>query len=351
MRACVRLVPPAASRVPRPCVNGDVLAAADVHSIAKRSVRRGGLTQPMRDASLLAHSSEAPALYGPAGTPPLTHAALRQLARALDLAPWGVACGQRVALLMPNGACAAACLVASVHRYCALPMDVDTPLEATVLALRSRGARLVLSLRGPHALSAAHAAQAVGIPAVELVPISNAAGAFELPPPPSATYSEAAATVGAADATNSDRDVVLVVSTSGTDSTPKGVPMTLRRLRASAAAVGGSLQLGATDVGLNMLPLYHVAGIVASLLAPIVAGGAVVCCGRFDPELFFAEVGRAQPVVSWCHLVPSAWALILQRAIERPPGADPGARSPHHEPRRFFEKVAHATSFCWRFHR
>ena len=46
-----------------------------------------------------------------------------------DLRPWGVATGDRVALLVPNGPRAALCLVASMRWYCVVPLHSSAPVE------------------------------------------------------------------------------------------------------------------------------------------------------------------------------------------------------------------------------
>ena len=47
----------------------------------------------------------------------------------------------------------------------------------------------------------------------------------------------------------------------------------------------------------NMMPLFHVGGIVRNLLAPMMSGGSVVMCAGFDPIAFWKL--SAQLKVTW----------------------------------------------------
>ena len=47
----------------------------------------------------------------------------------------------------------------------------------------------------------------------------------------------------------------------------------------------------------NMMPLFHVGGIVRNLLAPIMSGGSVVMCAGFDPVTFWNLSARIK--VTW----------------------------------------------------
>ena len=78
-------------------------------------------------------------------------------------------------------------------------------------------------------------------------------------------------------------DVALLLHTSGTTSRPKRVPLTHANLCASAANVAATLALGSADRCLNVMPLFHIHGLVAALLASLHAGGSVVCTPGFEP--------------------------------------------------------------------
>ena len=106
-------------------------------------------------------------------------------------------------------------------------------------------------------------------------------------------------------------DVALVLHTSGTTARPKIVPLTHGNLCASAAAVARTLELDTDDVGLQIMPLFHIHGLVAALLAPLVAGGSVVCTPGFHAPSFFDWIRECAP--SWYTAVPTMHQAILRR--------------------------------------
>lgn len=63
---------------------------------------------------------------------------------------------------------------------------------------------------------------------------------------------------------------------------------TLRSLIIGTLAVVKSWDLRDGDVNLNMMPLFHVGGIVRNLLAPIMSGGCAVVAAGFDATAFWS---------------------------------------------------------------
>jgi len=82
-------------------------------------------------------------------------------------------------------------------------------------------------------------------------------------------------------------DVALVLHTSGTTSRPKRVPLTHANLAASAANIATGLSLSHADRCLNVMPLFHIHGLVAATLASLSAGASVICTPGFDGAEFF----------------------------------------------------------------
>jgi acyl-CoA synthetase (AMP-forming)/AMP-acid ligase II len=107
-------------------------------------------------------------------------------------------------------------------------------------------------------------------------------------------------------------DVALVLHTSGTTSRPKIVPLTQRNVCASAVHVAASLSLTASDRCLNVMPLFHIHGLIAAVLASLAAGGTVVCAPGFNALKFFSWMDDARP--SWYTAVPTMHQAILARA-------------------------------------
>src|SRR5262249_3720315 len=113
-------------------------------------------------------------------------------------------------------------------------------------------------------------ADALGVRVLSLTPAAGGvAGDFELD-------DSIPSTAGPRPAGPDPGDVALLLHTSGTTSRPKLVPLTHANLFASAANVAAVLELTPADRCLNVMPLFHIHGIVAALLGSLVSGGSVI---------------------------------------------------------------------------
>jgi len=107
-------------------------------------------------------------------------------------------------------------------------------------------------------------------------------------------------------------DVALILHTSGTTSRPKIVPLTGANIWASANNIAAALELSERDRALNVMPLFHIHGLIAGLSAPLSRGGSVFCTPGFHALKFFAEMEEARP--TWYTAVPTMHQAILTRA-------------------------------------
>jgi oxalate---CoA ligase len=107
-------------------------------------------------------------------------------------------------------------------------------------------------------------------------------------------------------------DLALLLHTSGTTSRPKQVPLTHRNLCASASNITTSLQLTAQDRCLNLMPLFHIHGLIAGLLASICSGASAICPPGFYVTDFFDWLAEFRP--TWYSGVPTMHQAILSRA-------------------------------------
>lgn len=130
---------------------------------------------------------------------------------------------------------------------------------------------------------------------------------------------------------NGPDDLSFILFTSGTSGTKKVVPLSLHNVVSGVAFMIESWGLIETDICLNMMPLNHVyvpslnilaginmcsGGLVRNLFAPILAGGATICCPAFDPNLFWDVVEEQHP--TWYYASPSMHSTILAEAKDRP---------------------------------
>jgi long-chain acyl-CoA synthetase len=111
--------------------------------------------------------------------------------------------------------------------------------------------------------------------------------------------------------------VALLVYTSGTTGRPKGVELTHANIKAMAQAMISFTGIDASDHSLLILPLFHVNGIVVSVLAPLLAGGRATIAGRFDPRTFFGIVEKVRPTMF--SAVPTIYGMLAALPAEVTP--------------------------------
>jgi len=104
----------------------------------------------------------------------------------------------------------------------------------------------------------------------------------------------------------------LDLHTSGTTSRPKIVPLLQSNVAASAANIAQSLALTSDDRCMNVMPLFHIHGLIAAVSATLKAGGQVWCAPGFDALKFFSWMADAKP--TWYTAVPTMHQAILSRA-------------------------------------
>jgi long-chain acyl-CoA synthetase len=116
-------------------------------------------------------------------------------------------------------------------------------------------------------------------------------------------------TLGAPDQGRADPSALaLLVYTSGTTGSPKGVMLDHANLAAMTAMTVDALQLTAADRSLLILPLFHVNGIVVSVLSALAAGGATSITDRFAASTFFETVEALRP--TYFSAVPTIYAML-----------------------------------------
>ncbi len=256
-------------------------------------------------------ANAAPRAIGAPGRPWLDGPGLASLARAVSstLNAAGIGRNDRVAIVLPNGPEMATCFLAIAACATAAPLNPAYKTDEFAFYLQDlKPAALVLADddRGP----ARAAAQQAGVPVIELAGVAGAAGLFTLDT--AALPPRAAARPGPAE----PEDMALVLHTSGTTARPKIVPLTGRNLAASAHHIALSLALTPADTCLNIMPLFHIHGLVAATLASLEAGAAVCCTPGFNAFKFAEWVAAVQP--SWFTAVPTMHQAILMRMRDKP---------------------------------
>jgi len=254
-------------------------------------------------ALLEAGREEAPAIGAPERLA-LTHRGLRTLAARTvrDLNAMGIGRNDRVAIVLPNGPEMASAFIAIACGATTAPLNPAYRAEEFDFYLSDLNAKALVIQDGMDSPALAVAASR-NIPVVRLVP-ERLAGDFRL----EGNLSGKPAQAGMA----GEDDIALVLHTSGTTSRPKIVPLSHRNVTASAYHIGNTLALREEDVCLNIMPLFHIHGLIAATLSSIAAGASVVCSPGFNALKFFHWVQEANP--TWYTAVPTMHQAILTRA-------------------------------------
>jgi acyl-CoA synthetase (AMP-forming)/AMP-acid ligase II/acyl carrier protein len=240
------------------------------------------------------------------GGPPITYRNLHEQVVAIgaSLRSAGVASHDRVAIVHPNGpgmavaflgvASAATCAPLN-PTYAATEFDFYLEdLDARAVIVPSNWdspVREVAAKRGISVIELTDRASPEG--RVFALDVSTKASTFSEPEP-------------------SDDGIALILHTSGTTARPKMIRLTQRNLCASAVNIRSTLRLTESDRCLNVMPLFHIHGLIGALLSSMASGACVICTPGFSPVHFYDWLDEFQP--TWYSAVPSMHQEILARA-------------------------------------
>jgi oxalate---CoA ligase len=257
---------------------------------------------PIRE--IATRQPDVPALLAP-GQQPLTYGALVKTVDELAarLRGHGVSPGSRVAILLPSGAGTATLSLAV--------MSVATCVPLNPAYGRPELASLLPRFGVTHVIAEHRNLAVLDGLGVHPIPVNLMEGTLA---------GEVTIESGHAQPTAfPPTDIALVLHTSGTTGVPKIVPLTHRNLLATARNVIASLALTHSDTCLNMLPMFHVGGLIDLLLAPLLARGTVACVPAMTADAFFQSITAFDP--TWYQAVPTMLSDIvaLSRVRSLPP--------------------------------
>jgi len=185
----------------------------------------------------------------------------------------GIAATDRVAIVLPNGPEMAAAFVTIAQSATTAPLNPAYKEDEFAFYLEDLKARAIIVEAG-YTGPARAAAERFEMTVIELTP-TEPAGNFTL---------STSVTGTASDANPTADDVALILHTSGTPE----------------------------DCCLNVMPLFHIHGLVAAVSASLAAGASISCAPGFDALKFYGWLEEVDP--SWYTAVPTMHQAILARA-------------------------------------
>jgi long-chain acyl-CoA synthetase len=252
-------------------------------------------------ASILAESAarhpDAPAIR--LGEVELSYAALDEASARLAslLREKGLQRGDRVGVMLPNvpefpvayyGVLRAGGVV--------VPMNVLLKRREIAFYLEDSGAKLLLAWHG-FAEEACDGAADAGVEPIEVEPAAFAVTLEGLEP-----------TAGLAG--TDEQDTAVILYTSGTTGKPKGAELTHANLSRNAdVSARTTSEIGAGDVVLGALPLFHSFGQTVAMNASLGVGACLTLVPKFDPGEALATMQRDG--VTHFYGVPTMYGALL----------------------------------------
>jgi oxalate---CoA ligase len=222
-------------------------------------------------------------------------------AASLRLIEAGITPGERVAVLLPQGALQILAVTGTMKRHIAIPLQSKTTVSEVRSLLRRLSAfALIVS---PEFAPESEAAIAMGL-TVLFARNGESPQDWEIRAPVS-TISERPA----------DSDACLIFITSATTGSSKMVPLTAQNLDAGIRSRRDSLRLADSDRLLLMTSLCHIIGL-ENALAQFLVGGSVIATRGFDPAAYLVWLYNLKP--TWYDCAPAVHqAAVVQLKSER----------------------------------
>jgi acyl-CoA synthetase (AMP-forming)/AMP-acid ligase II len=229
----------------------------------------------------------------------------------LALRKRGIAPEDRVAVVLPNGPELAMSFLAISSAAVFAPLNPQYSQVEFAFFLKDLRACALIT-EPDFCPAAVRAAREAGIPILGLrAETEHAAGEFVL--------EGSAVREPVSPRRQVDREgTALLLHTSGTTARPKLIPLTHANLCASAENIRRTIALKQGDVCLNVMPLFHIHGLVGAFLASLAGGASVFCTGGFNAFQF--RHWMLESGATWCTAVPSMYQAILKRMRGAPRG-------------------------------
>ncbi|KAK5631500.1 hypothetical protein RRF57_007214 [Xylaria bambusicola] len=210
-----------------------------------------------------------------------------------------------VAIILPNGPLLAATIVAVSNIYIAAPINPGAgPDQVKADIELSRASAIISSCSGVSSLQL----DLNGLDIFLVDELEESGNRFKIRQTTPVSFLQP-------QTPNRPEDIAMVLFTSGTSGNRKVVPITVGTILHGVKLVVDSWGLTDQDICLNMMPLYHVGGIIRNLFAPLFSGGSTICCPNFDPNLFWDQIEDVQP--TWYYASPTMHSMVLEEGRNR----------------------------------
>ena len=239
------------------------------------------------------------------GPEPLTYDNLRKTVLRIgkQLASIKIKPGDAVGIVTPNGPEAATIFISVASFATAAPLNPSYTKEEFKFYLKDLDAKILIILEN-NPTDAISAAKELGIKIVAIRP-KKLSGDITL-------TCDGVVLKTLTETHNKLNDISLILHTSGTTSHPKIVPLTAENICVSAQNIAKTLKLTNQDCYLNIMPLFHIHGLIAGVLTTLESGGTMFCSTGFDTMKFYSLLKDVKP--TWFSAVPTMHQAILTRA-------------------------------------
>ena len=242
---------------------------------------------------------DAPFLFAPETDGVITYRELRESSRALAgfLVAAGVAPGEAVSFMLPNGAAAATLLLGTMASgYVVSPLNLLAQDAHLTYTLAHSETRFVFA--APEFVDRIGRLLGTSATGRKLIVRPTDPDALQL----GGGHAEIPIEIDSG-------TPALLMYTSGTTGLPKGALLSHGNLVHAAGAVVAAHALTSMDRVLSSLPLYHVNGQCIATISPVFAGGSIVLPHRFSVSQWWPLVERYRP--TWLNMVPTIISYLL----------------------------------------
>jgi len=243
---------------------------------------------------------------------PLKYGPLQKFIKDFDLRKFGISRNDVVCTAIPNGAAAAVCFWAVSNQCVFAPLNPALTVAEVEFELTDLPCHTMILLEGDTMATVAAIEESCkrhNVNVLKLVRDPDTVGLFTL-------QGVAKGTASAGAATKQD-DLGLVLHTSGTTKKPKIVPLTHGNMGHGIQFVASTLLRQKSDLCMNVMPLFHIHGLIANVGVSLYSGSAFVAATFMGGEDFLSQIARPALKASWYSAVPTMHEAILLEAEKK----------------------------------